>query len=193
MSDNARENTMDKLLEMKEYMKQNQLKKVVFGGYNKEDVHTKFDMLAAMLDNYVEDQARKEKEMLAEFESKLQELQEEFENKKKMTDFLIIDLNKSISEITSQNKELEVEQSELRGTIDALTAENEKMVQNQFKIKEAYKSYCSEIFKRYTESLDTLSEEFNKMLYNVSTVQKSISEESIVEGLDKALEMMETR
>ncbi|MEE1086574.1 MAG: hypothetical protein U0L05_05350 [Schaedlerella sp.] len=181
---------MDKLQEMKEYMKPNQLKKVMFGGYNKEDVHMKFEMLAAMLDDYVKEQAEKEKVMLADFENKLQEMQQEFDNKKQVTDFLIIDLNKSISEITSQNKNMEVEHSALRRTIDALTAENEQMVQDQFKIKEAYKTYCSEIIKRYSESLDTLSEEFNKMLDNVSMVKKSISEESIVEGLGKAIEML---
>ena len=136
---------MDKLQEMKDYMQQNQMKKVMFGGYNKQDVHMKFDMLQAMLDNYVKEQAEKEEAKLAE----------------------------------------------LQRTIDALTAGNEKMIQNQYRLKEAYKTYCSEFVKRYSESLDALSGEFNKMLDNVTTMQKSISEESIVEGLEKALEMME--
>lgn len=136
---------MDKLQEMKDYMQQNQLRKALFGGYNKEDVHIKFDMLSAMLDNFVKEQEEKE----------------------------------------------EAKFSELQRRIDALTAENEQMVQNQYRLKEAYKTYCSEFVKRYSESLDALSGEFNKMLDNVSTMQKSISEESIVEGLEKALEMME--
>jgi len=138
---------MDKLQEMKEYMQQNQLRKTMFGGYKKEDVQMKFDMLLAMLDNYVKEQAEKEEAKLAE----------------------------------------------MQRTIDALTAENEQMVQNQYRLKEAYKTYCSEFVKRYSESLDAISGEFNKMLDNVSTMQKSISEESIVEGLDKALEMMENK
>lgn len=182
---------MDKLQEMKDYMKQGQLKKTLFGGYNKEDVHMKFDMLSAMLDNYVKEQTEKEKAMLADFENKLQEMQQEFDNKKQVTDFLIIELNKNISEITSKNENLEEEHSALRKTVDSLTAENEKMVHEQFKIKEVYKTYCTEITKRYSESLNTLSQEFNKMLDNVSMVQKSISEESVVEGLEKALEVLQ--
>ncbi len=184
---------MDKLQEIKEYLKQDHLKKVMFGGYNKEDIRMKFVRIVTLLDEYVKEQAEKESVMLADFESKFQAMQEEIETNKKVTEFLIGDLNKNISEMASQNKELEAEHLELCETIKELTTENERMFQNQLKIKAAYKSYCSEIVKRYSESLDTLSEEFNKMLYNVSSVQKRISEEIIIEGLENVVEMIETK
>lgn len=181
---------MDKLQEMKEYMSQNQLKKVLFGGYSKEDVQTKFDMVCAMLDTYAKEQAEKEAEMLAGFETQLKELKEEFEVQKKASDILIIDLNKSLAEFEEQKQQYEQEHQKMRAVNDALTAENETIVQEQYKMKEAYKAYCGGILKKYSESLEALSGEFSRMLDNVSVMQKSISEETILEGFEKALEML---
>lgn len=181
---------MDKLQEMKEYLNQDQLKKVLFGGYSKEDVQTKFEMVCAMLDTYAKEQATKEKELLADFEKQLKEMKEEFEVQKKASDTLIIDLNKSIAEFEAQKQLFEQEQQKMRAANDALVAENEVIVQEQYKMKEAYKAYCGEILKKYSESLNALSEEFGRMMENVSVMQKSISEEAILEGFDKALEML---
>ena len=179
---------MDKLQEMKDYVKQTQLRKVFLGGYSKEDVHLKFDMLMAMIDNYVKNQTEKEAALQAEFETQLTEMQKDFENKKRVTELLIVDLNKSIAEITSQNQVMGEEQSKLREADDTLTAENE-----QYKVKEAYKRYCSQLIKQYSESIESLSGEFNKMLDNISNIQKNISEDSVIQGLDKALEMLGER
>lgn len=181
---------MDKLQEMKDYLNQDQLKRVLFGGYSKEDVQTKFEMVCAMLDTYAKEQAEKEANLLADFETQLKELREEFEVQKKASDALIVDLNKSLAEFEEQKQQFEQEHQKIRAANDALTAENELIVQEQYKMKEAYKAYCGGILKKYSESLDMLAGEFNKMLDNVSVMQKSISEETILEGFEKALEML---
>ena len=67
---------MDKFQEMKEYLNQNQLRKVLFGGYSKEDVQMKFDIVQAMLDTYAKEQAEKEAAMLADFEKQIEQMQE---------------------------------------------------------------------------------------------------------------------
>lgn len=181
---------MDKLQEMKDYLNQDQLKRVLFGGYSKEDVQTKFEMVCAMLDTYAKEQDEKEANLLADFETQLKELREEFEVQKKASDALIVDLNKSLAEFEEQKQQFEQEHQKIRAANDALTAENELIVQEQYKMKEAYKAYCGGILKKYSESLDMLAGEFNKMLDNVSVMQKSISEETILEGFEKALEML---
>lgn len=181
---------MEQYQEIIDYVKQNQMRKVLFGGYSKEDVQIKMDMILAMLEKYEKEHKEKETAMLADFEQQLEAVKKEFENKKRITDILIIDLNKNISELTTQNQTMEQEQFKMREAYDALTAENETIVQEQYKMKEAYKAYCGEILKKYSESLDVLSGEFNKMLENVSVMQKSISEDSIFEGFERALEMM---
>lgn len=163
----------DKLQELKQSIDQMKLKKVMFGGYDKKDVQMKFDMALAMFQKCMKDQENKEKAMVMAYEKQIEEmkaLQAEIENKKRASDRLIADLNKNISE---------------------LTEENQMMVQEQYKIKESYKAYCSEIIKQYSNSLRSLSGEFSRILENVSSLQKEINEESIIEGLEKALEVEE--
>lgn len=163
----------DKLQDLKQSIEQMKLKKVMFGGYDKKDVQMKFDMALAMFQKCMKDQENKEKAIAVDYEKQIKELkalQAEIENKKRASDRLIIDLNKNISE---------------------LTEENQMMVQEQYKIKESYKTYCSEIIKQYSNSLRSLSGEFSRILENVSSLQKEINEESIIEGLEKVLEVEE--
>ena len=101
---------MDKFQEMKEYLNQNQLRKVLFGGYSKEDVQMKFDIVQAMLDTYAKEQAEKEAAMLADFEKQIEQMQAEFELQKKASDALIIDLNNSLAQLEEQNQSIVKEQ-----------------------------------------------------------------------------------
>lgn len=226
---------MEKIQEIRDQIEQMQLKKVLFGGYSKEDVQMKMDMVFAMFEKamkkQLEKQAEKEAVMLAEFEQQLQEMREELEGKKRVSDILIIDLNKSISEMTAQNKSMEEENSKMQEANNVLTAENhlleeeehrmreannvlmaekqqleeeerrireennillaekQQILQDQVKMKEAYREYCRQILKEYSESLRSLSGEFSRILENVSSMQKEIDAESIFEGLEKAFEM----
>lgn len=159
---------MDKLQEIREYMNQMQIKKVWFGGYDKEEVQVKFDVVYAMFQKCMKDQEEKEKALISDYEKRIKDLQNEFESKKKVSDILIVELNKSIN---------------------SLTEENQSMVQKQQEMKEAYKGYCGDILKQYSDSLRLLSNEFSRILENVSNMQKGINEENIFEGLERAFEM----
>ena len=66
-----------KLQELREHMDQMKIKKTLFGGYNKEDVQLKFDMVYAMVEKAVKEQEKKEKALIADFEKRLQDLAEE--------------------------------------------------------------------------------------------------------------------
>lgn len=68
---------MNKLQEMKEYMSQMKLKKVLLGGYSKEDVQLKIDMMYAMFEKAMKEQEAKEEELIAQFEERLNKLVEE--------------------------------------------------------------------------------------------------------------------
>ena len=65
---------MERVDELKEYIKLNQLKKVLFGGYSKEDVQAKLDMIYTMVEKSAQEREEKEAAMLAEFEEKLKAL-----------------------------------------------------------------------------------------------------------------------
>lgn len=146
---------------LKEFKDQVQLKKVLIGGYDKKDVQLKFDIFYEMVELYLEEQKQ-------EFEAKADALTRNFENKLKEVDFLVVELNRSIN---------------------SLTEENEALVIKQHKMKEAYKEYCETIMKQYSNSLCSLSNEFSRMMDNVSNMQKEIMSKDVSEGLTRALEM----
>ena len=66
---------------------------------------------------------------LADFEKQIEQMQAEFELQKKASDALIIDLNKSLAQLEEQNQSIVKEQQEVREANDALTAENQSIVQ----------------------------------------------------------------
>ena len=158
---------MDNLQELKEYMEQMKIKKALFGGYSKEDVQLKFDMVYAMFEKAMKDQQKKEKSIIEDFERRLQNMTEEFENKKHMSDILIIDLNKSITNLTEEKEQIEKEQLEM---------------------KSAYKSYCENMLIEYKGALRALSGEFSRVLEDVAKIQKGLDEDTIFHGLEKKFE-----
>ena len=163
---------------------------MIIGGYSKEDVQTKLDMIYAMVENYAKEREEKEAAMLVEFEEKLTAMKAEFEDKKQASDVLIIELNKDIVALNEDKEAMEQEQDRIRKENDELTAENKVLVQEQYRLKETYKAYYGGILKKYSDSLTALSGEFEDMLKKVSNMQKSISEDSMIEGLDNALEVL---
>lgn len=79
----------------------------------------------------------------------------------------------------------------LNKTVIDLTDENEALVKKQYELKEGYKAYCGEIIKQYSESLRSLSGEFNRILEDVSTLQRGLNAEQVISGLDRVLEQKE--
>lgn len=256
---------MDKLLEIKGYINQVQLKKVWFGGYSKEDVQVKMDMMMEIIEKTLKEQEEKEKDLLVNFEKEKEELRADLESKKKVSDILVVDLNKSIDELNELNRTLKLDQEKLQNAnaelaiqnkklieendrlteeknhieqehlslkdknvllstekitlenecfklkdaynklfevknlleqdqlkmkmaCDELLEENHQMAERQVKMKDAYRAYCGALLKEYSESLRSLSGEFSRILENVSNMQKEIDEESVFEGLERAIE-----
>lgn len=68
---------MSKLQELKEYMEQMKLKKVIFGGYSKEDVQLKMDMMYAMFEKAMNEQEAKQTQLTAQMEERINNLIEE--------------------------------------------------------------------------------------------------------------------
>lgn len=147
--------------DLREFKDQVQLKKVVFGGYDKKDVQLKFDVFYEMVERYMDKQKK-------EFDAKIASLTSEFEQKQKAAEILMAEMNENIN---------------------SLTEENEAMVMKQHKMKEAYKEYCETLLQQYSGSLCSLSNEFTRLMGSVETLQKEIMSKDINEGLNRMLEM----
>ena len=65
---------MDKLLEIKELVNQVPMKKVWFGGYSKEDVQVKMDMMMEIIEKTIAEQSEKEAELISNFETEKEAL-----------------------------------------------------------------------------------------------------------------------
>lgn len=105
---------------------------------------------------------------LKEYEEKEKALIEDYESRMRASELLTAELNKKVAELTEEQQNVIVEKQKMR---------------------EAYKEYYENILEQYSGSLRSLSAEFAKILDNVTTIQKGLMEEDIYEGLDKALEM----
>ena len=166
---------MEKLQELKACKDKMKMRKVLFGGYDRQDVQDKIDVLYSLAEKNIKEQYEMEQALLAtveeqkrSFQEQTEALKKDFENQQKASEFLMIELNKNISE---------------------LTEENETLVLKQGKMREAYKEYCETILKQYSESLCALSGEFTKILDNVANLQKEIGSKDILREMDRALEM----
>lgn len=127
---------MDSLKELKDKMEQLPLKKVWFGGYSKEDVMLRLDMIYALFEKHMKDQAEREASMLAEFETQIQELKEEFESTKKVSNVLIDNLNHNINDLNAQNELMGQEQKKMQDAYDELVVEKNNIEKEQAKIKQ---------------------------------------------------------
>ncbi len=160
---------MDKLLEIKGLVNQVQLKKVWFGGYSKEDVQVKMDMMMEIIEKTIAEQNEKEAELLANFETEKEALREELESKKKVSDILVVDLNKSIDELTEVNRAMKVNQEKTEILNEALKTEKYTLEQECSKLKDAYdeissiRSNLEQEQMRLKQAYDALIEENQKM------------------------------
>ena len=134
---------MDKLLEIKGLVNQVQMKKVWFGGYSKEDVQVKMDMMMEIIEKTIAEQNEKEAELLANFETEKEALREELESKKKVSDILVVDLNKNIDELTEVNRAMKVNQEKTEILNEALKTEKYALEQECSKLKDAYNEISS--------------------------------------------------
>ncbi len=106
-----------------------------------------------------------------EMQKKEKELEEGYEKRLQASEMLIAELNKKIG---------------------SLTAEQKGALQEQERMKEVYKQYCSNILQQYSDSLRTLSAEFTQILDNVTNLQKNIVDVDIFDQFDSEIEMEQT-
>ena len=100
--------------------------------------------LMVKFENYTKEQQEKQKAQLEECEVKIQ-----------TSKILINELNKKLSSLMLEQKNIEREKEKMQG---------------------AYKAYCSGILKQYSESLCSLSTEFSQILDNITVLQKNMAE-----------------
>ena len=128
------------------------MKKVIFGGYDKNDVNTKLNELVELFQQYVQEEQDRQKAQVEEYEVKIQ-----------TSKILITELNKKLSALMLEQKNIE---------------------RKKEKMQDAYKDYCSNILKQYSESLCALSTEFSKILDNITVLQKDMAQPDIFDKIE---------
>ena len=143
---------MEKMQEITEFAENIKLKKVIFGGYDKNDVNTKLNELVELFQQYVQEEQDRQKAQVEEYEVKIQ-----------TSKILIPELNKKQSALMLEQKNIE---------------------RKKEKMQDAYKDYCSNILKQYSESLCALSTEFSKILDNITVLQKDMAQPDIFDKIE---------
>ena len=146
----------EKFQEIIDFVNDVKIKKVIFGGYDKNDVTVKMNELMVKFEEYTKQENEKHKTQLEECEVKIQ-----------TSKILINELNKKLSALMLEQKNIEREKEKMQG---------------------AYKAYCSGILKQYSESLCTLSAEFSQILDNITVLQKNMLDTEIFDKLEVVIE-----
>lgn len=117
-----------------------------------------------------EDVFVKMQELIVLFQKCLEEEQErqkqvinDYERQLQTSKMLVKELNKKLSSLLVAQKNLE---------------------QENLKMKDVYKEYCSNILQQYSDSLRTLSSEFSQILDNITNLQQNIINTEMFEGLE---------
>ena len=150
---------MEKLQEISNYVGNMKIKKTFFGGYDRDDVIGKMQEIVNMFQDYLMEEKEKQKKVIEDYEFRVQTSQ-----------LLIVELNKKISNLSTeqQNAELEKEQ-----------------------MKSAYKEYCSNILQQYSDSLKTLSAEFTQIMENITMLQQNLIEGDFLDAIEVKGEALE--
>lgn len=94
---------MDKLQEISNYVGNMKIRKTIFGGYDREDVFIKMQELVNMFQAYVNEEQEKQKEVIADYELRIQTSQ-----------LLVGELNKKIANLSAEQKSAESEKEQMK-------------------------------------------------------------------------------
>lgn len=94
---------MDRLQKINEYVNDMRIKKTLFGGYDREDVYKKIGDIVEMFRKFTEEQQEKEKELIEDYEKRLQ-----------VSDMLNMQLNKKLGRLAAEKKNLIQEKEKMR-------------------------------------------------------------------------------
>lgn len=73
---------------------------------------------------------------------------------------------------------------ELNKKLGSLSVEQKNLEQENSKMKDVYKEYCSNILQQYSDSLRTLSNEFSQILDNITNLQQNIISAEMFDDLE---------
>lgn len=94
---------MEKLQEISNYVGNMKIKKTFFGGYDREDVIIKMQEIVNMFQEYVMEEQEKQKEVIADYELRIQTSQ-----------LLVAELNKKIANLSAQQQNAESEKEQMK-------------------------------------------------------------------------------
>lgn len=94
---------MDKLQEISNYVGNMKIRKTIFGGYDREDVFIKMQELVNMFQAYVNEEQEKQKEVIVDYELRIQTSQ-----------LLVGELNKKIANLSAEQKSAESEKEQMK-------------------------------------------------------------------------------
>lgn len=163
---------MSSLEKIRSYINSLQIRKVLWGGYDREDVYIKMNGLVDVFRDYVKEEIETQELQRRKAEMQLQQKKEEIEEcerKLQESQLIVAELHEKLDDITSVQIATEKEMNEM---------------------KEAYKKYCTNILEQYSGSLKTLSVEFSKILDNISMLQQNIIEMDDIENLEMPKELL---
>lgn len=101
--DGKERNIMEKIQEITNYVGNMKIKKTLFGGYDREDVIIKMQEIVNMFQSYVNEEQEKQKEIIADYELRIQTSQ-----------LLVVELNKKIANLSAEQKHAESEKEEMK-------------------------------------------------------------------------------
>lgn len=94
---------MENIQGIKDYIKKTKIKKKIFGGYHKKDVHKMLDTVLVMFEIVLREQQEKEEKRVTDILREVDMMKEEA----KIVDALIVDLNKTIASLTDEIEKAE--------------------------------------------------------------------------------------
>lgn len=94
---------MDKIQEISNYVGNMKIRKTFFGGYDREDVFIKMQELVNMFQAYANEEQEKQKEIIADYELRIQTSQ-----------LLVAELNKKIASLSAEQKNAEAEKAQMK-------------------------------------------------------------------------------
>lgn len=157
---------MESLERIRSYINNIKIKKVLWGGYDREDVYMKMNELVDVFKDYVKEELTEQEAQRAQLrhELKLQKEQaEEYKVKLQESQAIVVELHTKLNQLTAEQIETENEMAMMKNT---------------------YKKHCSDILEQYSGSLRTLSTEFTKILENISMLQQNIVELEGIESIE---------
>ena len=163
---------MNSLEKIRSYINNTQIRKVLWGGYDREDVYMKMNELVDVFREYVKEEIENQELERRKAEMQLQQKKvelEEYERKLRDSQSVVVELHKKLDNLTSVQIETEKE---------------------MYEMKDAYKKYCTNILEQYSGSLKTLSAEFSKILDNISMLQQNIVEMDDIENIEMPKELL---